>query len=103
MSADDRIAILERHVHELELRLIKVETAARMADIRLTSVRSEISATFYLRFMEVTTLLVGLCAAVLMVRRNAAAGVLIAALSFVWWWTMSESNRKTFGLTSSDS
>ena len=102
MSADDRIASLERRITELETRLVKAETHARVSDMRLSSVPSQISATFYLRYMEVTTLLLGLCGAALMMRRDAGAGVLIAALSFVWWWAISEMDRKTFGLESMD-
>jgi len=90
MCADYRIAFLERRITDLEERLRKAEADARTANNRLSGLHSEISGTFYLRYMEVTTLLVGLGGAAVAMRRNVAAGVLIAALFLLWWWTIAQ-------------
>jgi len=90
MCADNRISFLERRITDLEERLRKAEEDASRANIRLSGLGSEISGAFYLRYMEVTTLLAGLGCATVAMRRNLAAGVLIAALYLLWWWTIAQ-------------
>jgi len=88
MSADDRIAFLERRVADLEKRFREAESEAHRATIRLRGVRTEMETTFYTKFMEVVSLMMGVGVAVMISRRSPIVAILFACGVFLSWWQM---------------